>query len=527
MQANDRLFTKIFLALILLSVAMTACSGESSQNSADDGGFGSPGPSDRWTPAHQYVAITFDDGVRGQDMQQSLIDLQSNEDGSGIQKNSDGSLVRFTYFVTTQGTEWSSAELWHALGNEVANHTVTHGMNSEGFLGNHTREQWLQELTDLERMMSLYILSPDENEETETWIDIKVIGFRCPFLDCNSSTFEALVGPGGYFTEKNEGFSSITSFYESSIVFTVPNESFDQYPHPVKLLDCSSIYGIAAETDCPQWIDPDKLDAATAAKTWEIPFPNFYNPDEGSGGDLDCAFRAMVLPVCPTTPADQVAEKLQSNLDANLALARNNNNAPFVISLHTGEFALDRQKLLGLKNFILAHSGPNGDVVFVTMSEIADMYETGNEIVGTIPPREPASRCDIDNVALQPPLPIWLETDGYMGTESKTLCPFPIAVRETTKANPPLPSVSCESTVNAACSCNYFCQDAQGGDWTGGYGADCGIKATLNTNTCNTTCGGAIGRGTFTEGASPWLGNPGGNLTPGEVCDTFPQNASS
>ena len=515
--------TKVLISL-LLGLSISSCGSDNDSSSSGSGNLGSEAPPVlEFSPKYQYVVLTLDDGVRGEDMQKFLLQLQTASDGLGIRKNPDGSNVRFTYFITTNSTEWSSVELWHALGNEASNHTVTHGVNSETYLTNHTRPQWLQEMTDLEIMMKLYILPEEEIDSDSDWIDTAVTGFRCPFLACNENTFEALAGESpAYFTDKRKAFPSIKAFYDSSIVFTVPNAGFKKYPHPVKLLDCDTIYGSGALAHCASWIQEENLDSETADMMWEIPFPNFFNPDKdtGKGPAWDCVFRAMELPICPPPfPTDQIAATLQKNLEANLQIATTNNKAPFIISLHTSEFFVP-EKFEGLLNFINAHSGPNGDVTFVTMQEIAEMYETETEIYGTTPPAPPPSRCDISNAAIPTAIPAWVP-DSYMGSASKTLCHYPVAVKSIPEPDP-APD-QCANTLNTTCACNYFCADAQGGDWTGGYGDLCALPTVLTSNTCNSVCGGAVSSETFTPGAAAWLGNPGGNSTPGSQCDTFPE----
>lgn len=138
----------------------------------------------------QMIVITFDDAVN-----ESLYPhLQQISNHS----NPDGSPVSFTFFISTDWTDYRLVHQLHASGHEIAVHTMTHTTGAETDF-----DTWIREIEGCREALHRYAAIPRK--------DLR--GFRSPFLAYNPATFEAL--------------SALGFEYESSLPEKVGNLSAD------------------------------------------------------------------------------------------------------------------------------------------------------------------------------------------------------------------------------------------------------------------------------------------------------------
>ncbi len=117
----------------------------------------------------QMILITFDDAVH-----QPVVDLLAliNE-----HENPDGSSAPFTFFVSTDFSDYYLIHRLHRAGHEIAVHTMTHSTGtSTGF------DTWIREIEGCREALSRYADIPRE----------EIRGFRAPFLAHNGAMYEAL-----------------------------------------------------------------------------------------------------------------------------------------------------------------------------------------------------------------------------------------------------------------------------------------------------------------------------------------------
>lgn len=121
----------------------------------------------------QVILITFDDAV-------NLWIYDRIQEISGHQ-NPDGSPVAFTFYVSTNYTDYYLVHKLHAEGHEIAAHTISHSTgNTTPFL------TWIREIEGCREVISRYAGIPRE----------EIRGFRAPYLQHNTAMFEALAELG-------------------------------------------------------------------------------------------------------------------------------------------------------------------------------------------------------------------------------------------------------------------------------------------------------------------------------------------
>ncbi len=121
----------------------------------------------------QMVLITFDDAVNTA-IFSDILKISDHQ-------NPDGSPVAFTFFISTNYTDYWLVHRLHAAGHEIAVHTITHSTgNSTSF------DTWIREIEGCREALSRLAGIPRA--------DIR--GFRAPYLRHNSAMFDALARLG-------------------------------------------------------------------------------------------------------------------------------------------------------------------------------------------------------------------------------------------------------------------------------------------------------------------------------------------
>jgi hypothetical protein len=137
----------------------------------------------------QIVMITWDDAVQcGQGGCVPPLKSSELEFLTKGLKNPNGSPYLYTFFTRQLSTDYSLVENYFADGHEIADHTVTHGVdqqpNAISYLEHCNNTQWEAE-----------ILGQLSNIEAGTGGVIKkkdIKGFRCPDLSTNEEMFRVL-----------------------------------------------------------------------------------------------------------------------------------------------------------------------------------------------------------------------------------------------------------------------------------------------------------------------------------------------
>ena len=445
-----------------------------------------------FTPDKTYIVITLDDGLRAEDMPilEPFLAL----------KNPDQSAVRMTSYTRTNGTEFALLEHWYATGNEVANHTVSHGpsaQNNAFKLADDWSPQgassWTQELTDQDAIMALWGNVPSND----------VVGFRCPYLGCNQALFATTL-PAWAEPKLQAGAPVV---YDTSLGI-IPGPA-DGFAPPFPLSKCSDIVnayanqnidgtlkkcesppqGCTAGYDCAAYWGLDDLQDPNL---WEFPIPPMLRPNPAAGQ----------LPYYnnqePSDGGDS-PETVRGIFAYNYQLAKNT-HTPMMIALHTS-WLQDRTGqegnaagLLAWMTEVLDPSSANydSDIRFVTAEEVVKIYAAEDE--GAASARTPGqASCDYS-----------------------------------------APTSSCAGLIPSrlggpsGADCDSQCGSSMYGQGAGG--ALCQNPYPLTTTTCNATCGGpeeSQQNSDFTPGAGPWTGNVGGNCTLGDTCGFYPEAAVS
>jgi hypothetical protein len=151
----------------------------------------------------QFVAFGFDDDRYEDGMQWALdtIKAKRNPAGRGDHCTFDGTQARVSFFITSKvGATSAALQALHARayqdGNEVANHTDTH---ADTLQANTDINVWLHEMTTCNGYLSG--LGVPKNA---------IIGFRTPFLQFTSATFNAIAQEGFLYDCSVEHFLSPT-----------------------------------------------------------------------------------------------------------------------------------------------------------------------------------------------------------------------------------------------------------------------------------------------------------------------------
>jgi len=121
----------------------------------------------------QMILITFDDAVNAA-IFSDILTISAHQ-------NPDGSPAAFTFFISTDYTDYWLVHRLHAAGHEIAVHTITHSTGDST-----TFDTWVREIEGCRESLSRLASIP--------LADIR--GFRAPFLKHNSAMFEALARLG-------------------------------------------------------------------------------------------------------------------------------------------------------------------------------------------------------------------------------------------------------------------------------------------------------------------------------------------
>ncbi len=130
----------------------------------------------------QFIFVTFDDAVNP--------DIYAMVGQISQHQHADGSPVGFTFFVSTDYTDYYLVHQLHAAGHEIATHTITHTTGpATDFI------TWVREIEGCRE--ALHRLAGIPLAE--------IRGFRAPFLAYNAATYEALYALGfDYSTSVSE-----------------------------------------------------------------------------------------------------------------------------------------------------------------------------------------------------------------------------------------------------------------------------------------------------------------------------------
>ena len=454
-----------------------------------------------FAPKYHYVAITFDDALRVEDMTllQPLLALTNPVDDTK---------AKYTYFVRTASTDFASLENWYAGGNEVANHTVTHDGAQVGDLKQGEiwtqggKASWLQEMTELDTIAQIWSNVPTK----------EIVGFRAPNLAGNSNLFlEA-------FPKWSQGKNAAgKSFVYDSSVPIVPGPTHG-FPPPFQPKDCQASMQKYANTDldaaikfcesppssvtctqtapnacAPYW----GIEDVSIADFWEIPMPVMLRKPPYDKALHPSGSYNSQSPSDPGQTVEQIMETFDYNY-TKIAMGTSDGtkaNTPMMIAIHT------------------AWMGENGENNKDALIQWAtDLVTSGN------PRYDPLARL----VSVDQLVAIWAT-----GAEPDEM-----------RAEPTTPA-RCEYTKGLAChgnapstsegspdgaSCDSQCGSADYGGNPGGT-ATCDKTTVFYTTTCNTTCGGPVNdqsSANFIAGAAAWIGNPGGNCKTGDTCNYYP-----
>ncbi len=155
------------------------------------------------TNVPQFVAFGFDDDRYEDGMQWALdtIKAKQNPAGRGDHCTFDGTAARVSFFITSKvGLTSAALKALHARayqdGNEVANHTDTH---ADTLQANPDINVWLQEMAACNGYLTG--LGVPKNA---------IIGFRTPFLQYTSATFNAIAQESFLYDCSVEHFLSPT-----------------------------------------------------------------------------------------------------------------------------------------------------------------------------------------------------------------------------------------------------------------------------------------------------------------------------
>src|SRR5262249_41250698 len=138
----------------------------------------------------QFVAFGFEDNryTDGIEWATNVLGSKVNNAGNGNHCTFDGAPVRVSFYVTSFTMEFVEATRAGALmkayqeGNEIANHTDTHGQD---LLANGLENVWLSEMNTCNGYL-MGIGVPKQN----------ITGFRPPFLQYTQATFAAITKVG-------------------------------------------------------------------------------------------------------------------------------------------------------------------------------------------------------------------------------------------------------------------------------------------------------------------------------------------
>merc|ERR1712038_2089412 len=141
----------------------------------------------------QMVTVTFDDAINNNN-----IDLYS-EIFNRARKNPNGCDIKATFFVSHKYTNYTAVQDMHAMGHEIAAHSITHN-DDEGFWTDANVDEWAKEMAGSRLIIDKFANITDNS----------VVGLRAPYLR---------VGGNNQFTMMEEQ----AFLYDSSITAPLQN----------------------------------------------------------------------------------------------------------------------------------------------------------------------------------------------------------------------------------------------------------------------------------------------------------------
>lgn len=294
---------------VLLTAGAVAVAPATARAQAIDVSLNPPGG---LSPANtpQMVLVTFDDSVSSgiETLVQAMTSGRTNPGGGGLQ---------FTFFVSTDWTDYTILNRLYSVGHEIAVHTMTHTT------GTATDEAtWRAEIVGARAALCRLANIPPRH----------IAGFRAPYLKYNNATYRIL---------SEQGF-----LYDASIT-EAPGEG-------------------SLSLDAGHMIWPYTLHDGVKQNTWTgiRPTDTFLDLFEIPVWSQLNASGHVVAPMDPGGSDAEVLNLLQYNFTARYS----GNRAPMGLFLHGGSWT-SRSAVLGqFIDWALAHPG----TWFVSMRAAAD-----------------------------------------------------------------------------------------------------------------------------------------------------------
>ncbi|KAJ3091843.1 hypothetical protein HK102_013226 [Quaeritorhiza haematococci] len=279
----------------------------------------------------QFITLTLDDAITADNHPIIMQAMGNNEEF----KNPNGCPVPATFFISTMYTDYALLQKTYNQGNEIAVHTM-----------NHVGDPSVEEIEGSYLAVNAWGGVPKS----------EILGFRTPFLNYTTKTFERLRGLG-------------TMLYDSSMTQNGANE---YWPYT---LDNGPASTCQTGTCDPGMKIPG---------LWEIPISNLRNEDGTDNSSLD----PSPLPGTPqngsvpdlTKPTrGEVVKLWQDNFNRHY----NGNRAPFGVYLHVLWIARDRENRIAALREFIQWTLRNPDVYWVTNQQLLGWINNPTDIAGS------------------------------------------------------------------------------------------------------------------------------------------------
>ena len=229
-----------------------------------------------------FVAIGFDDNFNQAGMSWALDELAKR-------KNSDGTRVRFSFFVCTEALQpsWGMGDLWRraaAVGHEIANHTYDHNNGKDA--SKMSRQEWRATIERAHKDLTRPVSEGGMGMK-------KPAGFRAPRAEMNEHTLAAARELGYEYDCTIKGSWGMEDDWP--YILDEKSGAAGMWELPLEYLAVPEAYGLARQ------------------RVWAVDMNLF---DDGWGLNMT---------------AEQGLGTLKHNLDKRLA----GNRAPFVFAGHT------------------------------------------------------------------------------------------------------------------------------------------------------------------------------------------------
>jgi hypothetical protein len=513
--------------------------GSDGSDGSDGGGLGGEETSEVQTAGcnasdqSKCIMVSFDDGVTPGSMQllrPLLLDgLQVDAGGKQVCTNTleceitlltpaqdpqgavqfkknteDGSNVRMTYFATAGMTSlFNLFDEWAGAGNEIANHSVTH---NQGFgvpsgqreAGAHSTSRWVNEMVGLYSILDHWTFVTQHQSVT---------GFRLPNLFPTAQDADAyamwVIAYRGYVDWLTTEAPKPNSFSDATIFYYSNSASGNVIP--------------SLETK----IARDLANFPDQKNVYFMEIPLF-------GENL------MELPQCPANnPSCNPASIPQIKTDCNPGCL---DWGTLDSAIETGAttIALHPQEISKHPDFYKWIDAKLKDgYSFVTVAEVVNW--TANKAPPAPRSYNPAdqngpkvvSRCNFRNTPNYSKTPQNVGDPKWVTVASE--CDYKITPTD------PLGYDSCSVRSNSDLVCNLDCNYV--GEDKGMVNPDYGKNCSASWQSPDSTglffktyrdCGAPNNKPVdvvWLPGSFPWIGNPSGNSTIGDTCNTFPRQA--